>query len=123
MRARVPQDVDLEDKLIYGLTPIRFGYLVIAGLVAISVWNLKFLPTAARLVPCLLSAGTGVLLAWGQWQGRPVDRFLADALVFILRNYRVQLGKRGRVVVQAVPLPLTEVNALSERVAGGKPGT
>ena len=31
MRAHVPQDVDLEDKLIYGLTPVRFGYLVIAA--------------------------------------------------------------------------------------------
>ena len=30
MRARVPQDVDLEDTLVLGLSPTRFGYLVIA---------------------------------------------------------------------------------------------
>ena len=30
MPARVPLDVDLEDKLIYGLTPMRLAYLVVS---------------------------------------------------------------------------------------------
>src|SRR5919202_2895310 len=96
MRARVPQDVDLEDKLVYGLTPIRFGYLVIAGLGAISAWNLELLPAPVRLRACLLVAAGGVLLAWGRWRGRPLDRFLADAVVFLRRNYRLGIGLSRR---------------------------
>ena len=34
MRARVPLDVDLEDRIVYGLTPIRLAYVVVAGLCA-----------------------------------------------------------------------------------------
>ena len=39
MPARIPLDVDLEDKLLYGLTPTRLAYLVIALLAAFSTWS------------------------------------------------------------------------------------
>ena len=121
MRARVPQDVDLEDKLVYGLTPIRFGYLVIAGLGAISVWNLRLLPAPLRLLACLLVAGGGVLLVWGRWRGRPPDRLLADAVVFLRRNYRLGMGFSRRRSVQLAPLPLAAVNALAATQPGQDP--
>ena len=120
MRARVPQDVDLEDKLIYGLTPIRFGYLVIAGLGTICIWRLGFLPPAVRLLPCLFSAGAGLLLAFGRWRGRPCDRFLADAVLFFRRNYRVQWGA-GRRRLEAPPLALGGVKAAAAGRARGEP--
>jgi hypothetical protein len=107
MRARVPQDVDLEDKLIYGLTPLRFGYLVVAGLTAICIWKLGFLPAAARLLPCLVVAVGGALLACGRWRGRPCDRLLADAVLFFRRNYRVEWrGSAERRRLEVSPLPL-----------------
>src|SRR5438105_2487341 len=37
MRARIPLDVDLEDKLIYGLSPLRFAYVLVAGVAAMAI--------------------------------------------------------------------------------------
>lgn len=112
MRARVPQDVDLEDKLLYGLTPGRFGYLVIAGLGAVMVWNLGVLPVLVRAPGCLLLGCCGALLAWGHWRGRPVDRLLADAALYFCRNYRPTVRRRRRMR-PLVPLTLVAINQLA----------
>ncbi len=98
MPARVPQDVDLEDKLIYGLSPVRFGYLVLAVLGALSLWRQEALPSALRLVACLMLAAAGG------------------------RNYRLQRprGARrrhraaARRPVPTVVVSLSAVNALAE---------
>jgi hypothetical protein len=114
MRARVPQDVDLEDKLLYGLTPVRFGYLVIAGLAAVMVWNLSALPILARAPGCLLLGGFGALVAWGRWRGRPIDRFLADAALYFCHNYRPTVWWwRRRKRRPLVPLTLVAINRLA----------
>jgi hypothetical protein len=114
MRARVPQDVDLEDKLLYGLTPVRFGYLVIAGLAAVMVWNLGVLPILVRAPGCLLLGGFGALLAWGRWRGRPIDRFSADAALYLCNNYRPNVWRRRRRKVRPlVPLTLVAINQLA----------
>ena len=91
MRASVPHDVDLEDHLVYGLTPIRFGYLVVAVLGSMGVWGIRWLPVGVRLVPCILLIIAAVVLAWGRWRGRPLDRLLVDLGIFLRRNYRMQL--------------------------------
>jgi len=93
MSARVPLDVDLEDKLIYGLSPTRFGYLVAAGLAAAVVWAAGWLPgplRAALIVPAVL---LGAALAWGRWRGRPADGWLADLAIFLRRNYRLRVDE------------------------------
>ena len=118
MPARVPQDVDLEDRLVYGLTPVRLGYLVIAALAALSVWGLKSLPLGVRVVPCAVILAAGAGLAWGRWSGRPVDRWLADIAVFVRRNYRIEIPRlrspiRRRGVSGPVPVPLRAINDLS----------
>jgi hypothetical protein len=125
MRASVPQDVDLEDRLVYGLTPVRFGYLVVAGLGAMSLWGLRWLPLAARLVPCFLLVLAGVVLAWGRWRGRPVDRLLVDIGIFLRRNYRIQLsggprrepGRRSSAerLTEAAPISFAAINAMGRR--------
>ena len=91
MRTSVPHDVDLEDRLVFGLTPIRFGYLVIGVLGAMSLWGQHSLPVPARVPPCLLIAALAVALAWGRWKGRPLDRLALDVVIFCRRNYRLQL--------------------------------
>src|SRR5262245_12187946 len=96
MRARVPQDVDLEDKLVYGLSPLRFGYLVVAALGVLSLWRLEAVPAGLRLLPCFVLAAGGALLAWGRWRGRPLDAWLLDLTVFARRNYRLGLCWRRR---------------------------
>src|SRR2546430_2151442 len=91
MHARVPQDVDLEDRLVYGLSPIRFGYLVIAVLGALSLWRVELLPPVLRVLPCLLLLGAAAALAWGRWQGRPLDLWLVDLAIYLRRNHHLAL--------------------------------
>ncbi|MDQ6792831.1 MAG: PrgI family protein [Candidatus Dormibacteraeota bacterium] len=120
MRARVPQDVDLEDRLIYGLTPVRFGYLVVAGLGAILIWNLNAAPLLLRLPSCLLLGCVGALVAWGRLAGRPMDRFLADALLFFLRNYRPARPRLRRRRWELVPLNLAAINEIASSTPGSE---
>jgi hypothetical protein len=120
MRARVPQDVDLEDRLIYGLTPVRFGYLVVAGLGAILIWNLNPAPLLLRLPGCLLLGCVGALLAWGRLAGRPMDRILADALLFFLRNYRPARPRLRRGRRELVPLNLAAINEIASSPPGSE---
>ena len=94
MNARMPQDVDLEDRLIYGLSPVRFGYLVIAVLAALTLWRFDALSPWVRALPCLLVVAGGAGLAWGRWRGRAVDRWLLDLGVYVRRNYALRLGLR-----------------------------
>lgn len=109
MRARVPQDVDLEDKLIYGLSPLRFAYLVVAALGALSLWRLEALSAGIRLIPCLILATAGGVLAWGRFRGRTLDGWLLDLAVFARRNYRLQLSWRRR---ESTVVPLRAINTL-----------
>src|SRR5215469_3309210 len=117
MPARVPQDVDLEDNLLYGLSPLRFGYLVVAVLATLSLWRLTAVPLAARLPGCLALGGGGAVLAWGRWRGRAADRWLADGLVFLRRNYRLGLAdrraRRAPASRRAVVVPFRSIGALS----------
>jgi hypothetical protein len=90
MRARVPLDVDLEDRLIYGLTPTRFGYLVIGGLTAMASWYSLPTPELARGISGALVLGVAAGIAWGRLRGRTFDAWLADIVRFHLRNYELQ---------------------------------
>src|SRR5438876_905972 len=66
MPARVPQDVDLEDKLVFGLSPLRFGYVVIGMVLAAAVWAAHWpgpLPAIA-----VLPIAAGAILALGRWR-------------------------------------------------------
>ena len=112
MRARVPQDVDLEDKLVYGLSPLRFGYLVIAALGVLSLWRLEAVPAGLRLLPCFVLAASAASLAWGRWRGRPLDAWLLDLAVFARRNYRLRLSWRRRR--RETTVQLGAINALGQ---------
>jgi hypothetical protein len=107
----MPQDVDLEDRLVYGLTPARFGYVVIGALTAVMLWNLTALPAYVRLPGCLVLCAAGAVLGWGRFAGRPADRFLADALLFFGRSYR--LRRRRKRWSEMVPVALRAVNDLA----------
>jgi hypothetical protein len=93
MRARAPLDVDLEDKLLYGLTPTRLAYLVLALLAAFALWSSPWAPSPARAASCLLVAAIGAIAAWGRWRGRAVDAWLGDISLFVINNYRLALNR------------------------------
>ena len=92
--ARVPLDVDLEDRLIYGLTPIRFGYLVVGVVVAFVIGQAQSVPAPARMVVAGLVLLAAVGAAWGEWRGRGADRWAIDALVWASRNVEIRVGER-----------------------------
>jgi len=95
--ARIPLDIDLEDKLLYGLTPTRLAYLVVALLAAFSVWSSHWAPTPVRACAAGAIAVVGAGFAWGRWQGRPADTWLSDIVVFSLATYRVRRRRKRHV--------------------------
>ncbi len=89
MPARVPLDVDLEDKLLYGLTPMRLAYVLVSLLAGFALWSSPWAPQPVRAVACLAVIGVGVAMAWGRWRARAADAWLSDIAIFVMRRYRV----------------------------------
>jgi hypothetical protein len=89
MSARVPLDVDLEDKLLYGLTPTRLAYLVLSLLCGFALWSSAWAPQPVRVAASITVIGLGAALAWGRWRSRAADLWLADMAIFAIRRYRV----------------------------------
>ena len=89
MPARVPLDVDLEDRLLYGLTPIRLAYAVGALLAAFALWSSPWGPCVLRGVASSVVMGVGALMSWGRWRGTPADRWVVDFALFMSRTQRL----------------------------------
>jgi hypothetical protein len=94
MPARVPLDVDLEDRLLYGLTPTRLAYLVISLIAAFALWSSSWAATPVRAGTALVVVGAGAAIAWGRWRGRPADALLVDIAMFIARTHRISINRR-----------------------------
>jgi PrgI family protein len=90
VRARVPLDIDIEDRLVYGLTPIRLAYAVLAVLAAMAVWSAHSLIDAVRIPICVAILAAGASLAWGRVRGRAADAWLFDIALFVWRTRRVK---------------------------------
>jgi hypothetical protein len=90
VHARIPLDVDLEDKLIYGLTPTRLAYLVIALLAGFAAWSTQWAPSPARGSVAVVIALLGAVAAWGRWRGRPLDGWAIDVAIYIVGNHRLR---------------------------------
>jgi hypothetical protein len=88
--ARIPLDVDLEDKLLYGLTPARLAYLVVALLAGFSVWTSQWTVPIARGSIAIAIALIGVAAAWGRWRGRGIDEWAMDLVAFSLSEYHLR---------------------------------
>jgi hypothetical protein len=89
MPARVPLDVDLEDRLLYGLTPMRLAYAVGALLAGFAIWSTPWGPGALRAAAALLVIGLGAVVSWGRWRGTPADVWMVDFVLFAIRTNRV----------------------------------
>jgi len=86
MPARVPLDVDLEDRLLYGLTPMRLAYAVGAVLAAFALWSSPWGPAALRAAGATLIIGIGAVVSWGRWRGTPADAWVVDLALFAART-------------------------------------
>ncbi len=89
MPARVPLDVDLEDRLLYGLTPTRLAYLVVALLAAFALWSSSWSLAPVRAVAAVACIGTGAVISWGSWRGRAADVWIVDVVLFMARTQRL----------------------------------
>lgn len=89
MPARVPLDVDLEDKLLYGLTPVRLAYMVLAVLVGLALWSSGWPAVPVRAVAAAACVGIGAAASWGRWRGRAADAWIVDVVLFMARTHRV----------------------------------
>ena len=94
MRARVPLDVDLEDRLLYGLTPARLAYVVLALLAAFAAWSLYWMPAYARVPLAVIAVVMGGVMAWGRWRGRAADAWCVDLVLFLCATRRIRWGMR-----------------------------
>ena len=87
-------DIDLEDKLLYGLTPTRLAYVVIALLSGFALWSSLWAPSPVRAVACLVVIAIGVVVAWGRWRDRAVDAWIGDITLFVISTHRVAWNER-----------------------------
>jgi hypothetical protein len=94
MPARVPLDVDLEDRLLYGLTPTRLAYLVISLIVAFALWSSSWGSPPMRAGAAIPAVVVGAAVAWGRWRGRPADALIVDIATFLARTHRIAISKR-----------------------------
>jgi hypothetical protein len=90
MAARAPLDVDLEDKLVYGLTPMRLAYMAVALVAAFALWSSQWAPELVRGGCAAVVIALGAAAAWGQWRGRAADQWATDIAIFVVRNYRIE---------------------------------
>ncbi|HUZ87121.1 MAG TPA: hypothetical protein VND96_13385 [Candidatus Micrarchaeaceae archaeon] len=90
MTARAPLDVDLEDKLVYGLTPMRLAYVAVALVAGFALWSSHWAPGVLRGAAAAFVIFGGAGAAWGRWRGRAADEWASDMLVFLMRNYRFE---------------------------------
>jgi hypothetical protein len=111
MPARAPLDIDLEDKLLYGLTPLRLGYVVIALLGSFAVWSSRWAASPIRAAACLVVIGAGATFGWGRWRGRAVDGWLTDAAAFMTRTHRVVWNEPWVYRLRLRPWPLGSTGA------------
>jgi hypothetical protein len=81
--------------LLYGLTPTRLAYLVIALLAGFALWSSSWAPLPVRGSAALLVILLGAAVSWGRWQGRPADVWLIDMALFAARTRQLTWKKRG----------------------------
>lgn len=91
MPARIPLDVDMEDRLLYGLTPTRLAYLVVGLLAGFALWSGQWAATPIRGAAAIVLAALGACAAWGRWRGRALDSWLVDIALFFMATRRVRI--------------------------------
>lgn len=101
-RVRLPADVEVEDRLAFGLTARQLCLLGATGLIAYALYTLAApalpLPLAAAICGPVVVAGS--VLALGRRDGLPADRLARLALRYLTTPHRRLLAPEG------IPAPL-----------------
>jgi hypothetical protein len=77
LRHEVPTHLDVEDKILFGLTVRQMLFLVVGVSAGYAIWNeLKFLPHWLALVPALLMPLLAFVLAVFAPYGQPLESWV-----------------------------------------------
>jgi hypothetical protein len=107
MQFRVPQFIDIEDKVVGPLTLKQFGYIVGAGGFSFIIWT--FIPI--KVVAFVLCAAVSALflsLAFVKINNRPFADILESAFAYYTGT---------KIYTWKQPQPETELNSAAEKVA------
>jgi len=86
----LPTHLQVEDRLIAGLTARQCLRLVIGASLGYGVWDqVRWVPEEIRLALALVLAVIGVLFALIRPFGRPLDQWLMAGLLFVLLPHRL----------------------------------
>jgi hypothetical protein len=96
MQFQVPQNIDLEDKIIGSLTLKQFIYLLVGGM--LDYLFFRFLSFSAFILLALPTTIFFVAMALLRYQDQPFPKFLASLILFLIKPKRRTWGK-------AAPLP------------------
>jgi len=88
MRARIPAGIDLEDRLLYGLSPARLGYVVALAVLASWSWR-QPVWWPLRIVAAIAILGAAAAVGWMRHEGRHLDAWAEDLVRHLLTRYRV----------------------------------
>ena len=82
LRARVPADIEREDRIAFGLTGRQLVILTVTGLVLYAAWTalVRVVPPLAFAVFCVPILGAAFFLAVGRRDGTSLDRWLLAGL-------------------------------------------
>lgn len=87
MRYKVPQKIDMEDRIVGPLTLTQFLYVMIGGMLIYAFYQAFFL-TGRQIIFWLLAAPVGLFstsMAFLKIQEEPLPRFLIHTLLFFTR--------------------------------------
>lgn len=95
MQAEVPQPISTIPSRWAGFTAPQLGWLALGAALPYAGDRIGLTPIA------LLGAGVpwaaaAVAMAFGRWQGRGLDAFVGDALLFRLQRHRLEHPGSGR---------------------------
>lgn len=95
---KVPADVELEDKLAFGLTARQLALLAAAGVSAYGSYLLlaSIAPTIVALAVGLLVALVGVLVALGRYEGMGGDQFALAVARYLRAPRQLVLAPDGQ---------------------------
>ncbi|EXG82009.1 PrgI family protein [Cryptosporangium arvum] len=81
-RARIPADVEIPDRIAFGLTARQLAVLAVAGTAGLGLFRVTdgLLPPAFIVAVLVPLAGAAIVLALGKRDGLPMDTWLLAAL-------------------------------------------
>jgi hypothetical protein len=90
VRARIPAGIDLEDRLLYGLSPARLGYVAVLAVLASWCWRQPvWVPLRVIAVIALLAAAGAI--GWLRYDGRHLDAWAEDLAWHAAGRYRIEV--------------------------------